>query len=79
VTRFRRLVDESFEVRASVWEVRPRDRAMVTIGRRGGAAVKLCGSGGAVVGALRDEAEYAALAAAYREAGYDILRPRIRA
>jgi len=77
VARLGRLIDRNFAVRASVWLHGDRDEALVEIGRRRGAEVKLCGSGGAVVGMIRAEAEYGRLEAAYREAGCGILRPDV--
>jgi len=77
VARLRRLVDRNFDVRASVWPHGERDEELVAIGRRRGAAVKLCGSGGSVLGVMRAEAEYPALATAYRDAGCGILRPEV--
>jgi len=73
----RRLVDLNFDIRAGIWPLRPGDREMVEIGRREGAAVKFCGSGGAVLGVMRDVADYPALERAYRRAGLRILRPRL--
>jgi len=76
-TRLGRLIERNFEVRARVWGLDPRDGELVAIGRRRGAAVKLAGSGGAVVGLVRDAEHGAALAEAYRDAGCGFLRPRV--
>jgi mevalonate kinase len=76
-TRLGRLVERNFELRAQVWGLDPRDAELVAIGRRRGAAVKLAGSGGAVVGLARDAEHGAALAGAYRDAGCRFLRPRV--
>jgi len=72
-----RLVDRNFDVRASIWNVTARDHELVAVGRRRGAAVKFCGSGGSVLGVMRDDAEYPALETAYRDAGCSILRPEV--
>jgi glucuronokinase len=77
VAAFARCVDANFDARASIWPIGPRDRELVDIGRRCGAAVKFCGSGGAVVGVLPDEGARAALAGAYEGEGYRVLRPRL--
>ncbi len=77
VAGLQRLVDRNFDTRASIWPIRPRDLEMVRIGRARGAAVKFCGSGGAVLGVMRDAAEWDGVAAAYAEAGYPCLRPRV--
>jgi glucuronokinase len=66
----RRCVDRNFDTRASVWPIAPRDRQMVDLGRAAGAAVKFCGSGGAVLGVLHEPEEFEAMERAYREAGF---------
>lgn len=65
-----KLVDANFEVRASLCDIHERDRELVRIGREAGAAVKFCGSGGSVVGVMREEAELEAIGRAYERAGY---------
>jgi glucuronokinase len=77
VAQLRRLVERSVVVRASVWMLAPHDREMIDIARRVGVPAKLCGSGGAIVGVLEDADEFPALEAAYRNAGYRALRPRV--
>ena len=42
-----------------------------------GAAVKLCGSGGAVVGAPADAGKLGEIERAYRSAGYRMIRPEV--
>lgn len=76
-TRLGRLIERNFELRARVWGLDPRDAELVAIGRRRGAAVKLAGSGGAVVGIVRDAEHGAALAEAYRDAGCRFIVPRV--
>jgi glucuronokinase len=73
----RELVDRNFDTRASIWPLSPEDREMVELGRRRGAAVKLAGSGGGVIGVLRDEADWPDLAASFRDSGYPVLRPEV--
>ena len=70
-------VNRNFDTRASIWPCRARDVEMVRVGRECGAAVKFAGSGGAVVGFLRDEAERSAVEKAYAEAGFRCARPRL--
>ncbi len=77
VPGFQRIVDRNFDTRARIWILRESDREMIALGRARGAAVKFTGSGGAVLGVMREEAEYPALREAYLGAGYRILRPRI--
>ena len=52
------LIERSTEVRARAFPLSERDRALLRIAREAGAAAKLCGSGGAVIGALRDDAAW---------------------
>lgn len=73
--RFAHCVDANFDARAAIWPIGSRDRELVRIGRRHGAAVKFCGSGGAVVGVLPHEEERGAIASAYAGAGYRTLDP----
>ena len=49
-----RLVDRNFELRARVYPLAPVDAELVRLARAAGAAAKLCGSGGSVLGVLRD-------------------------
>ncbi len=73
-----RLVDRNFDTRASIWTLRGRDREMVALGRAAGAAVKFCGSGGAVLGVMENEATFPTLRAAYEAHGYRIIRPTVK-
>ena len=70
-------IDENYDLRASLFPIEERDRRMIAIGRRAGAAVKSCGSGGAVLAMPRDPAGLAELEAAYRSEGLQTLRPRV--
>ncbi len=72
---FRACMDRNFDLRASIWPLRDRDVELVRVGRAHGAAVKYCGSGGAVVGALAAEAERPAIEKAYAEAGFRCAAP----
>jgi glucuronokinase len=75
---FKKLVDRNFDTRAAVFDLSERDLRLVRIGRERGAAVKLCGSGGAVVGVLDSERDFPAVASAYEAAGFRALRPALR-
>jgi len=66
---FRSCVDENFDTRAGVFDLTPRDRGLVAIARAQGAAAKLCGSGGAVIGVPNDTAQLRVLEADYRNSG----------
>lgn len=77
VAGFQAAVNENFDIRATIWKVRPRDHEMIAIARDRGAAAKFAGSGGAVVAVMQSDTESPALESAYTNAGYRTLRPRI--
>jgi len=74
---FRKLMDQNFDIRAQLFPIAKGDREMVEIGRSLGAAAKLCGSGGAVVGAPADARAFGEIERAYRGAGYRMIRPEV--
>jgi glucuronokinase len=67
---FMECMDRNFDLRARIWPLRERDVELVRVGRARGAAVKYCGSGGAVVGAFREEGRRAEIEKAYDQAGF---------
>lgn len=73
---FAELMNRNFELRSSFFPISERDREMVAIARRLAASGKLCGSGGAIVGQLRDAADIGRLQEAYDDAGFYLIRPR---
>lgn len=54
--RFAALMNENFDLRCCIMRIDERDRALVEAARRLGASAKLTGSGGAIVGVVRDDA-----------------------
>ncbi len=77
VERLCALVDRNFDTRASIYTLGRADHEMVALGRDHGAAAKLCGSGGSVLGVLPDASVWPKLERAYAEAGYRALRPQV--
>jgi len=77
IFRFQQLVNKNFDLRSSQWDIRSRDLEMVSIGRRKGAAVKFCGSGGSVVGVMLESSSYPSIEEAYRAHNFVIIRPKI--
>jgi dTDP-glucose pyrophosphorylase/mevalonate kinase len=77
VERLIALVNENFDLRASLLPIAPRDRQMIDLGRSLGAGTKFCGSGGAVLAVARDEAQQELLRRAYDDAGFGVLLPRV--
>ena len=74
--RFAELMNRNFDMRSSFFPIADRDREMVAIARELAASGKLCGSGGAIVGQLRDAADVGRLQEAYDAGGYCLVRPR---
>jgi glucuronokinase len=74
---FRELMNRNFDARARLFSISKSNREMVEIGRSFGAGVKLCGSGGAVVGAPPDAGSFGEIEQAYRSAGYRMIRPEV--
>jgi glucuronokinase len=73
---FRDLVSRNFEMRSRIFHISERDKEMVAIARRHGAAAKLSGSGGAVIGVPAAETDLGKISGAYRAAGFEMIRPR---
>ena len=74
---FRALMDRNFDLRAQIFPIAESDRRMIEIARAHGAAAKFCGSGGAIVGAPASEGDFGLLAAAFGDAGFRFIQPRI--
>jgi glucuronokinase len=72
-----RAMDASFDVRRSIAALDARHVRMVELARSLGAPANYAGSGGAIVGLLRDGAELERLAPAFRAegCGIDVCRP----
>jgi glucuronokinase len=74
----RPLVDENFDLRASLIRISEGNRKLVQAGRRLGAAVNFAGSGGAVTGTWDgDPQRLLALERGYAELGARLIRPEI--
>lgn len=77
VETFADLVDQNFALRMGVTSVGERDRTMVDLARRYGAAAKLCGSGGAVLVVPRGGTDLTGLERALEGGGFDSCRPAV--
>lgn len=71
------LLDENFDLRASLYDVGDGNRELVATARSFGASAKFAGSGGAIVGLIDDPDAYAAMEKKFRAKGVRVLRPRI--
>jgi len=74
---FRRLVDRNFETRARFFPISERDREMISIARGCGAAAKLCGSGGSIIGVPVEASLGSDQERTFQERGFGFLRPRL--
>jgi glucuronokinase len=77
ISRLSSLINENFDLRASLYDVGDGNRDLVATARRHGASAKFAGSGGAIVGLLPDDAAFARMQAAFAEKGVKAIRPRI--
>lgn len=73
------LLNEAFDLRASLIRISPGNMELVGRGRKLGASTQFCGSGGAIVGVYDgDPARLERLRASYAEMGAQLLVPRIQ-
>lgn len=72
-----RLMNENYDIRASICRIAPRQAEMVRRAREAGASAKFPGSGGAIVGTYADEATFQSLVAAMSEIGCETIRARV--
>lgn len=72
---FRELVNLNFDTRSRFFPISDRDREVVSVTRSRGAAAKLCGSGGAVLGVLAEERQAEGIEAELRARGFGFVRP----
>jgi glucuronokinase len=72
-----RLVDRTFDLRASFAELDPRHVRMVELARAAGASANYAGSGGAITGTLPSPDLFEPLRAALRAEGCEAIRPTL--
>lgn len=72
-----RLVDENFDLRASIYRLPRWQMQMVETARACGASAKFAGSGGAIIGVYPDEAVYEALCQQLGAIGARTFKPQI--
>lgn len=71
------LIDANFELRSNIFQLGEGNLQMIRAARRAGASANFAGSGGAIVGAWRDEAMFQALTEELRPLGVAVIRPQI--
>ena len=72
-----RVTDANFDVRRRIMPIAPENQRMIDTARRAGASAKFAGSGGAIVGVARTDAEYERLRAALGQIGCTTFKPTI--
>ncbi len=72
-----RLIDANFDLRQNLCRLPEFQVRMVETARSAGASAKFCGSGGAIVGMLGEESDYARLQQRLSDIGCQVLRPQI--
>ncbi len=75
---FLQCIDRNSMLRTDLFDIEPRDRALIDCARACGAAAKLPGSGGAVLVVAPDEPTRTAADAALRHLGAHTLQPTIK-
>lgn len=79
VAALRELMKRNFALRSRVFRISEQDRRMVALAAAHGAAAKLCGSGGAVIGIPGADGVTPELEGAFIDAGFRLIRPRVAA
>lgn len=72
-----RLMNENFDLRASLYKLSRKNIELVQTARALGCSSKFAGSGGAVVGILPDDSVFPRLEEAYAKMGAKVIRPLI--
>ena len=73
----RQCVDRNFDLRAMVFPISDRDRAVIDLVRSCGAAAKFCGSGGAILALHEDPGLLDEICLQIGDQGFEGIRPRI--
>jgi glucuronokinase len=68
------LINENFDLRLSVMKLAPSHVEMVNVARQAGASAKFAGSGGAIIGTLKDDADFPELQKALGAIECEVLR-----
>jgi len=71
------LIDENFDLRASICQLPRLHEHMVRVARQSGGTAKFCGSGGAIVGTATDPAVYQSICIGLNSIGCQVIRPII--
>ena len=72
-----KLIDQNFDLRATIYDIAPENRRMVDVARLCGACAHFSGSGGAILGIAADEATFTRLQKRLGEIGCTVIRPLV--
>jgi glucuronokinase len=72
-----RLMDTNFDTRRSIYQLPAGQIEMIEVARRCGASAKFAGSGGAILGAYRDEAIFEDLKHTLDKIGCVVVKPNV--
>ena len=73
----RRLINENFDLRSSLYRISEGNLEMVRTARKAGASAKFAGSGGAIVGTYDDDLHFARLSTALATIGVAAIKPKL--
>lgn len=71
------LINQNFDLRASIMQISQRNAEMVKLARSVGASAKFTGSGGAIIGTVRNQQMFDTLRQQMEAAGIIVIRPTI--
>ncbi|NKB75825.1 MAG: GHMP kinase [Gammaproteobacteria bacterium] len=71
------LMNQNFDLRASLYAIPPSSLAIINLARQVGATAKFTGSGGAVIGTYRDESMFQQLCEAFFPLGVVTFKPSV--
>lgn len=72
------LMNQNFDLRATLYKLRQKDLDLVLRGRELGACTKFAGSGGAIIGVYTDDAMLDELRSIYSSMGAELVVPQIK-
>lgn len=76
-SRLNQLINENFDLRASIYDIDEGNLEMIQAARRAGASANFAGSGGAIVGLFEEEAMFQRLQAGMQPLQVAVVKPTI--
>jgi glucuronokinase len=72
-----RLIDDNYNLRASIYRISEGNAQMISTAREAGATANFAGSGGAIVGTYEGECTYETLVSAMKPLGVAVIKPMV--